>query len=50
VVSTLLPRVPVAAPYVVDAEAAAFPHKDRVDLVGNCELTSEADVARLYDG
>ncbi len=37
-------------PYVVDAEAAAFPHKDRVTLVGNCELTSEADVARLYDG
>ena len=37
-------------PYVVDAEAAAFPHKDRIDLVGHCELTSEADVARLYEG
>jgi NAD(P)-dependent dehydrogenase (short-subunit alcohol dehydrogenase family) len=37
-------------PYVVDAEAAAFPHKDHVTLVGHCELTSEADVARLYDG
>jgi NAD(P)-dependent dehydrogenase (short-subunit alcohol dehydrogenase family) len=37
-------------PYVVDAEAAAFPHKDRVTLIGQCELTSEADVARLYDG
>ena len=37
-------------PYVVDAEAAAFPHKDRVTLVGHCELTNEADVARLYDG
>ncbi len=37
-------------PYVVDAEAAAYPHKDRVTLVGHCELTNEADVARLYDG
>ena len=37
-------------PYVVDAEAASFPYKDRVTLVGQCELTSEADVARLYAG
>jgi NAD(P)-dependent dehydrogenase (short-subunit alcohol dehydrogenase family) len=37
-------------PYVVEAEAAAFPFKDRVTLVGNCDLTNEADVARLYDG
>src|SRR5579863_6703409 len=37
-------------PYIVEKEAAAFPHKDRVTLVGNCDLTSEADVARLYDG
>jgi len=37
-------------PYIIDAEAAAFPHKDRVTLVGNCDLTNEADVARLYDG
>ena len=37
-------------PYIIDAEAVAFPHKDRVTLVGNCDLTKEADVARLYDG
>jgi NAD(P)-dependent dehydrogenase (short-subunit alcohol dehydrogenase family) len=37
-------------PYVVDAEADSFPYKDRVALVGHCELTSEADVGRLYDG
>jgi NAD(P)-dependent dehydrogenase (short-subunit alcohol dehydrogenase family) len=37
-------------PYIVDAEAEAFPHKDRVTLVGECDLTAEADVARLYDG
>jgi NAD(P)-dependent dehydrogenase (short-subunit alcohol dehydrogenase family) len=37
-------------PYIVDAEAEAFPHKDRVTLVGKCDLTAEADVARLYDG
>jgi NAD(P)-dependent dehydrogenase (short-subunit alcohol dehydrogenase family) len=37
-------------PYVVDAEAAAFPHKDRVTLVPRCELTNEEDVARLYGG
>jgi NAD(P)-dependent dehydrogenase (short-subunit alcohol dehydrogenase family) len=37
-------------PYVVEAEAATFPHKDGVSLVPRCELTSEDDVARLYDG
>jgi NAD(P)-dependent dehydrogenase (short-subunit alcohol dehydrogenase family) len=37
-------------PYVIDAEAAAFPYKERVALIGNCDLTSEGDVARLYDG
>jgi NAD(P)-dependent dehydrogenase (short-subunit alcohol dehydrogenase family) len=37
-------------PYIVDAEAASFPYSERVALVGNCDLSSEADVARLYDG
>ena len=37
-------------PYIIDAEAAAFPYKERVTLIGNCDLTSEGDVARLYDG
>jgi len=37
-------------PYIVDAEAAAFPYKDAVTLVDKCDLTNEADVARLYDG
>jgi NAD(P)-dependent dehydrogenase (short-subunit alcohol dehydrogenase family) len=37
-------------PYIIDAEAAAFPYKDRVTLIGQCDLTAEADVARLYDG
>jgi NAD(P)-dependent dehydrogenase (short-subunit alcohol dehydrogenase family) len=37
-------------PYVVDAEAATFPHEDGVTLVPRCELTNEDDVARLYDG
>jgi NAD(P)-dependent dehydrogenase (short-subunit alcohol dehydrogenase family) len=37
-------------PYIVEAEAVAFPYKERVDLVGNCDLTSEADVTGLYDG
>ncbi len=35
-------------PYVIDHEAAAFPHKDRVTLLGPCDLTDEAQVARLY--
>jgi NAD(P)-dependent dehydrogenase (short-subunit alcohol dehydrogenase family) len=37
-------------PYIVDAEAAAFPYADRTRLIGPCDLTAEADVARLYDG
>jgi NAD(P)-dependent dehydrogenase (short-subunit alcohol dehydrogenase family) len=37
-------------PYIVEAEAAAFPHKDNVTLVQGCDLSEEAGVARLYDG
>jgi NAD(P)-dependent dehydrogenase (short-subunit alcohol dehydrogenase family) len=37
-------------PYLIDAEARRFPHRDRVTLIGGTELTREADVARLYDG
>jgi NAD(P)-dependent dehydrogenase (short-subunit alcohol dehydrogenase family) len=37
-------------PYRNDAELDAFPYKDRVTLVPRCDLTSEADVARLYEG
>jgi NAD(P)-dependent dehydrogenase (short-subunit alcohol dehydrogenase family) len=37
-------------PYIVDAEAATFPHNDNVTLVQGCDLTEEAGVARLYDG
>ncbi len=37
-------------PYIVDAEAASFPHKDGVTLVQGCDLAEEAGVARLYDG
>ena len=37
-------------PYILDAEAAAFPHKDDVTLVPGCDLSEEAGVARLYDG
>lgn len=37
-------------PYVIDQEAESFPYKDRVTLIGHCELTDEAHVARLYDG
>ncbi len=37
-------------PYISIAESEQFPHKDRVALIGNCELTNEADVARLYEG
>ncbi len=36
--------------YIKDDEVASFPHKDRVTLIGPCELTVEADVARLYQG
>jgi NAD(P)-dependent dehydrogenase (short-subunit alcohol dehydrogenase family) len=37
-------------PYVVEAEAASFPHRDAVTLIPRCELTNEEDVARLYQG
>ncbi len=37
-------------PYVVEAEAATFPHKEGVTLVPRCELTNEDDVGRLYGG
>ncbi|HLJ06164.1 MAG TPA: SDR family NAD(P)-dependent oxidoreductase [Acetobacteraceae bacterium] len=51
VVATLLAAgARCRVPYIVDTEAAAFPHKDRVTLIGPCDLTDEADVARLYDG
>src|SRR5277367_4579267 len=37
-------------PYIVDAEAQTFPHKDGVTLVQGCDLSEDAGVARLYDG
>lgn len=37
-------------PHIAAAEAAAFPYKDNVTLVPNCDLTNEEDVARLYSG
>jgi NAD(P)-dependent dehydrogenase (short-subunit alcohol dehydrogenase family) len=37
-------------PYVIEAEAVTFPRTDNVTLVPHCELTSEDDVGRLYDG
>lgn len=37
-------------PYIRDAEAATFPHKDNVTLVPGCDLSEEAGIARLYDG
>jgi NAD(P)-dependent dehydrogenase (short-subunit alcohol dehydrogenase family) len=37
-------------PYIHDAEAASFPHKDNVTLVKDCDLSEEASIARLYDG
>jgi NAD(P)-dependent dehydrogenase (short-subunit alcohol dehydrogenase family) len=37
-------------PYIVDAEAETFPHKDNVTLVQGCDLSEEAGIARLYDG
>jgi len=37
-------------PYLKEAEAATFPYKERVQIIGPCELTSEADVQRLYAG
>jgi NAD(P)-dependent dehydrogenase (short-subunit alcohol dehydrogenase family) len=36
--------------YLHEKEAADFPYKDRVTLVGPIQLTDEADVARLYAG
>ena len=38
-------RVPVFN----DAEVETFPHKDRVSFIPRCDLSNEADVARLYD-
>ena len=35
-------------PYVVETEAATFPHRAKVTLVPRCELTNEDDVGRLY--
>ena len=43
-------RAQCRVPYLIDAEAQRFPHRDRVTLIGGTELTREADVARLYDG
>ncbi len=37
-------------PYIVDAEAATFPHQGNVTLVPGCDLANEAGVAGLYDG
>jgi NAD(P)-dependent dehydrogenase (short-subunit alcohol dehydrogenase family) len=37
-------------PYRKDEEAEAFPFKDKVALVAHCELSEEADVARLFEG
>ncbi len=37
-------------PYIADAEAANFPHKDGVTLIKDCDLSEEAGIARLYDG
>jgi len=51
VVGTLLAAgAACRVPYILEAEAAAFPFKDRVTLVPNCELTNEDDVACLYKG
>lgn len=37
-------------PVFNDAEAQVFPHRDRVTFVPRCDLSNEADVARLYEG
>jgi NAD(P)-dependent dehydrogenase (short-subunit alcohol dehydrogenase family) len=37
-------------PGIIEAEAESFPHNEGVTLVPRCDLTDEADVARLYDG
>ena len=51
VVGTLLAAgAQCRVPYIHDAEAASFPHKDNVTLVKDCDLSEEASIARLYDG
>ncbi|HYL48876.1 MAG TPA: SDR family NAD(P)-dependent oxidoreductase [Stellaceae bacterium] len=51
VVEGLLARgAACVVPYIAPAEAAQFPLKDRVTLVGPVDLVSESDVARVYDG
>ena len=51
VVGTLLAAgAQCRVPYLVDAEAASFPHHDNVTLVQGGDLSDEAGVARLYDG
>ncbi|MDE2514155.1 MAG: short-chain dehydrogenase, partial [Alphaproteobacteria bacterium] len=51
VVEALLARgAACVVPYIAPAEAAQFPLKDRVTLVGPVDLVSESDVARVYDG
>jgi NAD(P)-dependent dehydrogenase (short-subunit alcohol dehydrogenase family) len=37
-------------PYIIDSEAASFPHKNNVTLVQGTDLTEESSVARLYGG
>ena len=37
-------------PYILEAEAATFPHHDNVTLIPGCDLAEEAGVTRLYDG
>ncbi|MDE2227470.1 MAG: SDR family NAD(P)-dependent oxidoreductase [Alphaproteobacteria bacterium] len=50
VVQALLARgAACVVPYVDPAEAARFPAKDRVALVGPADLANESAVARLYD-
>ena len=38
----------VHVPYTNAARVAAYAHRDRVDLVADCDLTRETDVQRLY--
>ena len=37
-------------PYILEAEAATFPHHGNVTLIPGCDLSEEAGVTRLYDG
>lgn len=37
-------------PWLREAELASFPYRDRVSLIGPCDLANEDDVARLYQG